>query len=360
MQPLRVGIVGCGEAAQVLHLPALGELTELFQVVALCDVSRSVVETLTSRTPGAAAFHGYRDLVSSADVDVVLVANPHVHHAEVALAALAQGKHVLVEKPLCVSLSELDSIEALARRKGLVVQVGYMRRHAEAFLQAAHEIGRRRSSIRFARFHDIVGKNATIVADTAAVVRPDGLSQQLAERTAEAERLSYAEAIGTDTRELVKTYGQLLGLVSHDISAMRELFGRPQRVLHAWQRCGGVYLGATFDFRDFVVEVTSGVDEIPRYDTYFEVFAADRVIRVDYSPPYIRHVPAKLTFTCPSGPSGVETSTSFTSRADPFAAEWRAFHEAIATGTSPKATVADSREDLELFAEIITLLKRTS
>jgi predicted dehydrogenase len=357
MQPLRIGVVGCGEAAQVLHLPALTELTDLFRVVALCDVSRSVVEALASRTPRATAFCDYRELVARADVDVVLVSNPHVYHAEVTLAALAQGKHVLVEKPLCVSLSELDSIEGLARRKDLVVQVGYMRRYAEAFLQAAQEVGKRHPSIRFARFHDIVGRNATIVADAAAVVRPDDLPQQLAEQTAEFERLRYAQVIGSDKPALVKTYGQLLGLVSHDISAMRELLGRPHRVLHAWQSCEGVYLGATFDFGDFVAEVTSGVDNVPRYDTYFEVFAADLVIRVDFSPPYIRHVPAQLTVTRQSGPSGVETSTSFASRADLFAAEWRAFYEAVRTGTSPKTSIADSREDLELFAEFMKFLK---
>ncbi len=356
MTPLRVGIVGCGEAAQVLHLPALAELPELFRVTALCDLSRQVAGEVAEGLPGAAACLDYRDLAARPDVDAVLVANPHVLHAEVALAALAAGKHVLVEKPLCVSLVELDALDGMARRTGLVVQVGYMRRYADAFLQAAAQVKEHRSQIRFARFHDIVGKNATIVADAARVIRGSDLPLQLARASADAERHRYAEVIGTDDPALVKTYGQLLGLASHDISAMRELFGRPRRVLHAWQRHGGFYLAATFDYGDFVAELISGVDDVPRYDSYLEVFAADRVIRVDYAPPYVRHVPARLTVTRPAGPSGVETASAFPSRIDPFVAEWRAFHAALTTGTPPKASIADSREDLELFAEVMDLL----
>lgn len=358
MQPLRVGIVGCGEAAQVLHLPALAELTDLFHVTALCDVSRLVVESLVSRSSSIDPVFDYREVVSRPDVDVVLVTNPHIFHAEVVIAALTGGKHVLVEKPLCASLAELDAIADLAHHTRLVVQVGYMRRHAGAFLQAAALMEEQRSQIRFARFHDIVGKNATIVADVANVVRPSDLQRQFADRAAETERSRYAEVIGTDSPALVKAYGQLLGLVSHDVSAMRELFGAPHRVLHAWQRFGGAYLGALFDFGDFVAEMTSGVDDLPRYDSYFEIYAAERVIRVDYFPPYIRHVPARLTVTRPAGRSGVEVATSFHSRADPFVEEWRAFHASVTAGAPIRTSIADSREDLELFAEVMNYLKQ--
>jgi hypothetical protein len=59
------------------------------------------------------------------------------------------------------------------------------------------------------------------------------------------------------------------------------------------------------------------------------------VLRVDYAPPYIRHVPTRLSRIRPSGPSGVESSHSFPSRADPFVAEWRAFHASVTNGISP-------------------------
>ena len=85
---VRVGIVGCGEVAQVIHLPALRDLADRFAVTALCDVSRKVLAAVGAGLPEAERFADYRDLVRSRRVDAVLVANPHVYHAEVALAAM--------------------------------------------------------------------------------------------------------------------------------------------------------------------------------------------------------------------------------------------------------------------------------
>ena len=63
------------------------------------------------------------------------MACPHAYHAEVAIDALRHGKHVLVEKPLALTLREADAIIAAGRAAGRVVQVGYMRRHAQAFAE---------------------------------------------------------------------------------------------------------------------------------------------------------------------------------------------------------------------------------
>ena len=64
----------------------------------------------------------------------MLVANPNAFHAEVTLDAIAAGKHVLVEKPMCITRREADQIIAAQKNSNLVVQVGYMRRYAPAFL----------------------------------------------------------------------------------------------------------------------------------------------------------------------------------------------------------------------------------
>lgn len=90
------------------------------------------VEAVGSRTPGSArAFadefglaraHGsYADLVADPDVDVVYVATPHNLHAENALAALANGKHVLVEKAFTVNAGQAQQVVDLAAERGLVV-----------------------------------------------------------------------------------------------------------------------------------------------------------------------------------------------------------------------------------------------
>src|ERR1041384_3577505 len=97
MQRLRVGIVGCGEVTQIMHLPSLAQLAEQFAVTALCDVSGHVLQTVGDQWRVAKRYHDYQDLMLQDDVDAVLVANPDAYHAEVALAAIAAGKHVLIE-----------------------------------------------------------------------------------------------------------------------------------------------------------------------------------------------------------------------------------------------------------------------
>ena len=109
---INIGIVGCGEATQVLHLPTLRELPELFDVAAFCDVSPSVLNSVADAWPAAGRYASAEELVADPRIDAVLVANPNAYHAEVALAAMRRGKHVLIEKPVCVTQAEGQALLA--------------------------------------------------------------------------------------------------------------------------------------------------------------------------------------------------------------------------------------------------------
>ncbi len=94
---LKVGVVGCGEIAQISHIPYLLESPH-YDVGAICDLSPTVVERLGEKYHIDNRFIDYRDLVESDFVDIVLVTNKN--HAPVAIAGLENGKHVFVEKPM--------------------------------------------------------------------------------------------------------------------------------------------------------------------------------------------------------------------------------------------------------------------
>jgi predicted dehydrogenase len=72
----------------------------------------------------------WRQLVDSEDVDALVVATPHSTHAEIAVAALGAGKHVFVEKPLAISLEELEQVARAADQSAGVLLVGHNRRFA--------------------------------------------------------------------------------------------------------------------------------------------------------------------------------------------------------------------------------------
>ncbi|MBX3083296.1 MAG: Gfo/Idh/MocA family oxidoreductase [Anaerolineae bacterium] len=353
----RVGIVGCGEVTQIMHLPSLYQLNTQFEVTALCDVSEHVLQAVGDKWRVAKRFPDYRDLIAQADVDVVLVANPNAYHAEVVLAAIAANKHVLVEKPMCMTIPEADQIiAAVGQHPEVIVQVGTMRRYAPAFVLACQRIAEL-GTIRLARVHDVIGNNALFINTTSHVIRGTDVPTAVLERTKQRTDQRVIEAIGDVPPELRLAYSILLGLSTHDISAMRELLGFPKQVLYAAQRCGGLYLTAAFDYGDYVCHFETGIDNIPRFDAHLEVYGADRLLRVEYATPYVRNLPITLTVVEANGKGGMIERVEQPNWGDAFVAEWQAFYTNITEQRAPKTSPADFRQDLVLFRDMIALMR---
>jgi len=353
---IKIGIVGCGEVTQIMHWPSLSQLAELYEITALCDISPLVLETLGERWNVGALNTDHRELVGRSDVDAVLVASPHAFHAEVTLAAIAAGKHVLVEKPMCMNQREAKEISAAQQKNQVVVQVGYMRRYAPAFLNACDAV-KKIGPIKFARVRDFLGSNSLIINQTSAVVRDSHLPQALDKEASQRDEELVMEALGRDRPEGVRTaYRLMLGLSSHDLSAMRELLGMPDKVLFAAQRAGGRYLAAAFDYGAFVCQFETGIDNIPRFDAHLEVFGEQKTLRVQYDTPYVRNLPIRVITTESNGQGGVTTTDTHPAWGDPFVAEWQAFYDNVTENRLPKSGPEDFLLDLELFSQMVELM----
>lgn len=350
---INVGIIGCGEASQILHIPTLRELTDRFRIKALCDVSRTVVQALGKLVPDAEVYHDSSSLLDDASVDAVLIANPNALHAPTAIEAMRKGKHVLIEKPMCMTLSEADALAEVQATTGMTVQIGYMRRHAPAFEEAVQIIAGVRDTINFARVHAIIGPNSSFVDPTSVVIRGQDINRSVKDQNDRETNAKLVEAIGTSEGPRAQVYNLLLGLSSHDISAMRELIGMPKRLLSASFRRGGLFINASFDYGDFICQFETGIDSVARFDAHLEVFTQDKIVRVDYDTPYIRHQPAVLTVTEPDTRFGVKTSVSHKTRGDAFVLEWTRFHEAVVNGSPVKTTIADAKQDLVIFQQMM-------
>jgi predicted dehydrogenase len=356
MDQLRVGIVGCGEVAQIIHLPCLHRLPDKFCVTALCDASEQVLQAVGAQWNIRKRYLHYQDLVCDPDVDVVLVANPNVYHAMVTLAAIAEGKHVMVEKPATMNFAESDAVQAAQERAGVTVQVAYMRRYAPAFEHACTLVNQMRAKkdIRQARVHDVIGHNAQIIEVTSRVVKGKDIAKDVLAAAKKQEAEAVKRAIGDVPKDIQRAYMLMLGLSSHDISAMRELLGMPKRVLCATQR--GIYLTATFDYGDFVCQFDTGVDMLPRFDANLEVFGEKKYVRVQYDTPYVLNLPIRLYVGEPNGKHGMVEQVMHPSWGDPFINEWQALHTNITKKRMPKTSIADSRQDLELFQAMAGLM----
>ena len=354
MSKLRVGVIGLGEVAQIVHLPVLQSLPEAYEVVALCDISPSLLQKVGDRYSVASRYADATEMLSSESLDCVLILNSDEYHAECAVAALDRGVHVLVEKPMCLSPREAESIIAARDRSGATVMVGYMRRFAPAFLEAK-ELLPTLGGVNFARVHDVIGRNQLIVDQTSYVVRPGDLTEaQMHERWDRGSAL-VKDAIGDVGGELAGAYRLLCGLGSHDFSAMRELLGRPTGVAAARMWKQGGYLAALLDYPDFVVSYETGVDEQLRFDAHLEVYGDLASMRIQYDTPYVRHLPTTLTIDETSG-DALRKTVVRPHLKDPYTHELEYFHACVVEGRAPKTTPEDFVEDLDLFAELIRVL----
>lgn len=111
MNPIRVGIVGAGGIAAKLHLPELTAIPGV-QVTHLAGRKQSRLELLCRKFAVPNWTHAYSEIIEHPEIDAVVIALPHPLHVRYGLQALAAGKHLLMQKPLCTRLDEADQFVA--------------------------------------------------------------------------------------------------------------------------------------------------------------------------------------------------------------------------------------------------------
>ena len=138
MRTVKVGIIGCGGIANGKHMPALKKCDNV-EMIAFCDIieERAAKAAADYGTDGAKVFTDYRDLLAMKDIEVVHVLTPNYKHAEISIAALDAGKHVMCEKPMATTSVEARAMCEAAKRNGKKLTVGYQSR-SEASYQYAH------------------------------------------------------------------------------------------------------------------------------------------------------------------------------------------------------------------------------
>ncbi len=125
MSQIRFGIVGAGKVAQN-HAEVIAALPDA-TLTAVTSRTAAKAETLAAKYD-ARAFTDTPAMIASGLVDAVIICTPHPEHAAPALAALNGGVHVLVEKPLAVSLADCDAMIRAAERSGVKLGVISQRR----------------------------------------------------------------------------------------------------------------------------------------------------------------------------------------------------------------------------------------
>ena len=126
---LKAGIVGCGGIANGKHLPSINK-TGLAEIVAFCDIVKDRAEKAAKEfgTADAKVYTDYKQLISDKTIDMVYVLTPNKSHAEITIAALESGKHVMCEKPMAKTSKEAKAMVAAAKKTGKILTIGYQNR----------------------------------------------------------------------------------------------------------------------------------------------------------------------------------------------------------------------------------------
>lgn len=135
---VRVAVVGCGAISRRAHLPALKAAGADVTVFASGRAS-SATEARDEWGSGTVVAD-WQAAVARDDVDAVVVATPNVLHADIAVAAAAAGKHVLVEKPMALTIAEADAMIAAAADAGVVLMPAHNLRLAPPLVAARQAI----------------------------------------------------------------------------------------------------------------------------------------------------------------------------------------------------------------------------
>ncbi len=124
----RVGLLGVGAIAQVVHLPILQHMPGV-RVVTVCDVDQPKAKAICARFGIARVARNDDEVFAADDLDAVVIATPsHLHEAQ-AVAALENKKHVLVEKPLAIQPDAAERVIKAAERAGKTLMVAMNNRY---------------------------------------------------------------------------------------------------------------------------------------------------------------------------------------------------------------------------------------
>lgn len=248
MKPIRVGVVGLGMVAQIMHLPHLHEMDE-FEISAVCDVSRGLVDRIGGHYGVSGRFLDYREMLK-ADIDAVMVLT--FNHCDIVKAAAGEGKHIFCEKPVAFSVREAEEMLKAVDRAGVIFQIGYMKRYDEGYILGLRHFRemRKKGDVRLIRVHDACFQNDLAIRSMYRLWKFDDVPGSVFREGEREMARRVEEALGKAPRHVKAAYRLLLETGSHDVNVLRGAFGDPRAVLSTeiWPK--GNWFASVLDYGD--------------------------------------------------------------------------------------------------------------
>ena len=124
---LRIGVLGCGPISQIAHFDAIRKARNA-ELYAICDTADDLRAKMSAIHDPRVTYAKFEDMLADPQVEAVIVAVADQFHVPLGLQTITAGKHMLVEKPLGVSVEECEKLREQVRQTKVVFQVGNNRR----------------------------------------------------------------------------------------------------------------------------------------------------------------------------------------------------------------------------------------
>lgn len=134
-----VCIIGAGRAGMI-HAKNFRRNVSNSKLVAVVDPVEVVAQEAIKELGIDTYYTDYNQALASKEIDAVVVVTPTIYHREIVVAAAKAGKHVLCEKPMAMNETECDEMIQAANENNIKLQIAFMRRFNDSFLQAKEEI----------------------------------------------------------------------------------------------------------------------------------------------------------------------------------------------------------------------------
>lgn len=348
--PVRVGVIGAGMIAQVMHLPHLQELKSLFEVTAICDVSPGTAQAVAQKHQIAHVTTDYRDLLERDLVDAVLVLTRD--HGAPAIAAARAGKHVLVEKPMCNNLEEANELVDAVAQSGVVGMVAYHKRYDPGY-RIGRDLIANLEAPNMVRLHDVIGPNSAFLAHYD-ILRVGDIDPTELKRMDAEHRASLRIAIGDQPEHVMRAYDLMLGLSTHDMTILHGALGLPERVVSTdiWSN-GMAYASIMAYPGDLRCVFTTGlIPGLLKFDESLKVYSPNKVVEIAFPSPFLKNAPTVVE-TWEMAEGGYRESRTIANFEEAFKEELRHFHDCIVNGVAPETPVTEGRDDIALLIKMV-------
>jgi len=334
-----------------MHLHYLRELSDRFEIAAVCDLSRTVVDRVGEVYGVGRRFTDWTALLEE-PLDAVLILTTGSHEP-LAIAAAGAGRHVFIEKPIALSETEGQAIIAAGKKAGVRLMVGYMKRYDPAVERMTEEL-RGLTPLRFARSTTAEYPLKWYVAHYPIVRGTDIDAKMLAVLQAEDEARVTAAIQLTDPVLRYAYRHSLLDSMIHDLNLMRGLLGEPKGLRFASVAQAAISVFLEFPQTTAAMHWVNLTDGVARYQQDFSFFSPERRAALVFPSPFLRSAPVELVIEGGSQESSrswriVET-VSFESG---FKRELLEFYASVTENREPRTTAEEAVRDVALCQAII-------